>query len=72
MVGKVLKMATSQDKFLAETLIEKALEDCVPAFDGFGRELCRVHANKAWRPENTEKMNFQNLESARAGFLDLF
>ena len=72
-VGKMLEIAaTMEDKVLAERLIENALEDCVSAFDGFGRELCRVHANKARTPDKAEKMNFQNLEGARKGFLDLF
>ena len=72
MVGKMLKMVTREDNNLAEKFIENALEDCVSSFDGFGRELCRVHANKARSPEKAEKMNFQNLENARQGFLDLF
>ena len=71
-VGKMLEMATRAEKVLAERLIENALEDCVSTFDGFGRELCRIHANKARAPAKAEKVNFQNLEGARTGFLDLF
>ena len=71
-VGKMLEMATRAKKVLAERLIENALEDCVSTFDGFGRELCRIHANKARAPAKAEKVNFQNLEGARTGFLDLF
>ena len=71
-VGKMLEMATREDKVLAEKLVENALEDCVSTFDGFGRELCRVHASKARNPTKAEKMNFQNLAAARRGFLDLF
>ena len=48
------------------------MEDCVSAFDGFGRELCRVHAKKARTPDKAEKLNFQNLEGERKVFLDLF
>ena len=72
MVGKMLEMATREEKVLADKLIENALEDCVSAFDGFGREVCRIHANRARIPAKVEKMNFQNLEGARKGFLDLF
>ena len=72
LVGKMLELATGAEKGLAEKLIENALEDCVSAFDGFGRELCRVHANKARNSVKLEKMNFQNLDGARKGFLDLF
>ena len=71
-IGKILEMATRAEKVLAERLIENALEDCVSTFDGFGRELCRIHAYKARTPAKAEKMNFQNLEGARNGFLDLF
>jgi len=71
-VGKLLELATGAEKALAEKLIENALEDCVSAFDGFRRELCRVHSNRARNPAKAEKINFQSLESARTGFLDLF
>ena len=71
-VGKMLEMATREEKVLAEKLNENALEDCVSTFDGFGRELCRVNANNARNPAKAERMNFQNLEAARKGFLHLF
>ena len=71
-VRKMLEMATREETVLAEKLIENALEDCVSAFDGFGREVCRIHANRARTPAKAEKMNFQNLEGARKGFLELF
>jgi len=44
---KQVKIADSQDEDLAEKLIENALEDCVSAFDGFGREVCRINAAKS-------------------------
>ena len=71
-VGKMLEMATRVERAVAERLIENALEDCVSTFDGFGRELCRIHANKARNPSKAERMNFQNLETARERFLSLF
>jgi hypothetical protein len=71
-VGKMLDLVAGAEKELAEKLIENALEDCVSAFDGFGRELCRVYANRARNPARLEKMSFQNLEGARTHFLDLF
>lgn len=70
-VGKMLDLAASAEKELAQKLIENALEDCVSAFDGFGRELCRVHANRARDPARVEKMSFQNLEGARTNLMDL-
>ena len=71
-VGKMLNLAIGVEKAVAEKLIENALEDCVSAFDGCGRELCRVHANRTRNPPRAEKMNFQNLEGARTAYLDLF
>lgn len=71
-VGKMLILAAGAEKEVAEKLIENALEDCVSAFDGFGRELCRIHANAAPNPARLERMSFQNLEGARTNFLDLF
>jgi hypothetical protein len=71
-VGKMLELAAGAERAVAERLIENALEDCVSAFDGFGRELCRIHANRARNPGKAEKTNFQNLEGARPAYLDLF
>jgi hypothetical protein len=71
-VGKMLELATGAEKVLAERLIDNALEDCVSAFDGFGRELCRMHATSARNPAKAAKMSFQNLEGAKAAYLDLF
>ena len=44
---KLLDMAEKSDSDISEKLTENCLEDCVSAFDGFGRELARVHASKA-------------------------
>jgi len=71
-VGKMLDLASGAEKALAEKLVENALEDCVSAFDGFGRELCRVHASRARNAAKAKKMTFQNLEGARIGLRDLF
>lgn len=71
-VGKMLDMAAGTEKVLAEKLIENALEDCVSAFDGFGRELCRIHAHKARKPSKIENVSFQNLKSANTAIRDEF
>lgn len=71
-VGKMLDMAESQEKELAQRLVENALEDCVSIFDGFGRELCHVHARNATNPANAERISFQNLEAAKASLHDAF
>ena len=69
---KMLDMAATAEADLASRLIENALEDCVSAFDGFGREVCRVHARKSTDPAKAEKISFQNLEGARQNLSVLF
>ncbi len=64
-VVKMLDMTATTETEVANRLIENALEDCVSAFDGFGRELCRIHAKKSSDPAKAESMSFQNLEGAK-------
>jgi hypothetical protein len=65
LVEKLLGVAETQEFALAIALVENALEDCVSAFDGFGRETCRVFASKATKPEIAAEIRFQNVASAR-------
>ena len=62
----MLVLAESHDGDLRVKLIENALEDCVSAFDAFGRELCRVRADCTSSPATMNRMRFQNLVHARA------
>ena len=71
-VSKMLDLAAGVEKEVAEKLVENALEDCVSAFDGFGRELCRVHASLAPNPAKAANISFQNLEGAKANVIDMF
>ena len=57
---------------LFQTMIENALEDCVSAFDGFGREICRVNAAKASNSDVVSRLSFQNLSNARDRVLEQF
>ena len=70
-VRKMLEFARNYERELAEKLIENALEDCVSAFDAFGRELCRVHAGRSSNPARMSGIRFQNLDSARAALQGL-
>jgi len=72
LVGKILDLSAGAEVALAERLIENALEDCVSAFDGFGREVCRVYAKFSANPAKAEKISFQNLDSARQNVMDSF
>lgn len=71
-VEKMLAMAAGAEKDLAAKLVENALEDCASAFDGFGRELCRVHAKRTADPTKAENISFQNLEGAKTNVLNVF
>lgn len=56
---------TIQDKDMRDHLIADALENAVSAFDGFGRETCKVFKDKATNPHQAENVSFQNLVKAR-------
>ena len=71
-VSKMLDLAANAESELAERLVENALEDCVSAADGFGRELCRVFTNKSTNSGKAEKVSFQNLEGAKLNLEALF
>ena len=72
LVEKILDLSINQEKAIADKLIENALEDCVSAFDGFGRELCHIHAKKAKNPSQVGKISFQNLEKTREKTREMF
>lgn len=53
------------DDELRAYLVHDALENVVSAFDGYGREACRVHAAREGVPGKLENMSFQDLAGAR-------
>lgn len=63
-VGKMLSLAATVDADVAKSLVENALEDCVSAFDGWGRAVCEVFAAKAADPARARKVSFQNIMRA--------
>ena len=65
LVQKLLALAESQEGQVAQQLVENALEDCVSAFDGFGRATCQAFASKAVKPEKAVEIRFQNIAAAR-------
>ncbi len=64
LIEKLLTITKSQDAAVSKHLIENALEDCVSAFDGFGRETCRVFREKAANPNKAADIRFQNIKGA--------
>jgi hypothetical protein len=69
---KLVALAGAQERELAEHLVGDALENIVSAFDGFGREICRVASPKATSPSAAEDVRFQNLVGARTRVQKLF
>jgi len=69
---KKLALSSQLDKDLSETLINDALENVVSAFDGFGREVCRVRSKSSNNPEEVLKIRFQNIDGAKKKIIDLF
>jgi hypothetical protein len=69
---KLVGLARTQEHDLAEHLIGDALENVVSAFDGFGREVCRVAAPKAAAPADAQDVRFQSLSGARTRVQKLF
>ncbi|MDA8118288.1 MAG: hypothetical protein M0000_13070 [Actinomycetota bacterium] len=72
MVEKMVDLAAGIERELRDKVTENALENCVSAFDGFGRELCRLYARKARSGTKPEEVSFQNLDVARTRLLALF
>lgn len=69
---KVLDLAKSVDEGLVEKLTDAALSTVVSSYDGFGREICRLHANKATDPKKAAGIRFQDLEGTRANVQECF
>jgi hypothetical protein len=69
---KLLGLARQTEPAVAEHLTGNALEDAVSAFDGFGRETCRVRASSATTPAKAENVSFQNLAGAKKRVQELF
>ncbi len=63
-IEKLLKIAETQEASITQKLIENALEGCVSAFDGFGRETCRVFGKKAVNHKKAADIRFQNIKGA--------
>jgi hypothetical protein len=73
LVEKELILAAEiADLELSEHLIGDALENVVSAFDGFGREICRMHASAASNPSKAQNVSFQNLKGAQRQIQNLF
>lgn len=69
---KQLDLAATVDGDLSTQFVADALENGVSAFDGFGREACRVFSLKSSEPTKATAISFQNLAGAQKNVLALF
>lgn len=72
LAGKQLELAAKVEGELSAHLVADVLENVVSAFDGFGREICRVHALKATDSSKAERISFQNLSGSQKNVVTLF
>lgn len=73
LTGKQLDLAeTLTDGDLRRHLIEDALENCISAFDAFGREACRIRSAKSTDPSKCDTISFQHLRRAASRLQILF
>jgi len=68
----MLALAESVEGDLRQQLIGDALENAVAAFDGFGRESCRVWSAKATDISKAAGLSFHNLAGAQQKVRDFF
>ncbi len=69
---KEAALAATVDGELSVHLVADALENEVSAFDGFGRQTCKLHAAKATNAKKAEQLSFQSLTGAQRNVQDLF
>jgi len=71
-ISKLVRLGQDADADVAEQLISDALASAVSAFDGFGRDVCRVAGPRSIDPTRAAAISFQNIEGARQRVQDLF
>src|SRR5262245_19670265 len=73
LIRRQVSLAEAQnDSDLSRHLLEDALENVVSAFDGFGRESCRIRASRSADPERSKNISFQHLPRAAKNLQRLF
>lgn len=66
LVERMLELAGElDDAALCRQLVDDALENCVSAFDGWGRAVTEAFASKAVAPAQAPVISFQNLKKAQ-------
>lgn len=69
---KQLALAAEKGGDLEDYLVREALGGVVASFDGFGREIFRIHACRATNPQRAAGLSFQNLPNANTATQQLF
>jgi hypothetical protein len=70
-ISKLVQLGQGADPDVAEQVISDGLENAVSAFDGFGREVCRVAGPRSKDPTKAVSISFQNIDAARERLQDL-
>ncbi len=71
LAARMVDLAEGSEDDVRRHLLENAIEDCVSAFDGFGRQLCELHASFSPNPSQAV-MGFQNASRASTDLKKLF
>ena len=71
-IEKMVNLAEDAGKEVGQKLIENALEDIISAFDGFGRECCKVYSSNATDPKQVGRISFQNINGAKNRIQNLY
>ncbi|MBZ0213062.1 MAG: hypothetical protein K8H99_04610 [Nitrospirae bacterium] len=71
LAAKMVDLAETSEDDVSRHLLENAIEDCVSAFDGFGRQLCELHVSRSTNPSKAA-MSFQNVSRAATELKKLF
>ena len=69
---KLLRLGEGAEPDVVEQLTSDAVENAVSAFDGFGREVCRIAAPRSIDPAAAAEISFQNIDAARRRVQQLF
>lgn len=71
-VERMLENLWSNNDESNNCLLEAALSKCISLFDGYGREICKLHSQSASDPEKINKISFQNILTTKEKMTELF
>ena len=73
LVLKELKLSNEvSDEELKKKLLEDALENCISAFDAFGRKVCSIFSAISNNPDKAKSLSFQSIDNTREKLTEMF